>query len=65
MKTLSISVPDALASELLAYKSVAFIKTLLIKVIADVLREGRVAAAESVKPAVIPVDDQMISVNII
>jgi hypothetical protein len=65
MKSLTISVPDAFATELIAYKSVPQLKELLTKVLADLLREARTKSAEAAKPAVLPVDEAGISFSII
>ena len=63
-KSITIVVPDALAAEILAFKTGAEVKELLKKVLADLVREARQKAAEAAKPVVSPVDDSGVSVTI-
>lgn len=55
-KTLSLSIPDALAVELLTKRTAAEWKGFLIQVMTDELRDIRRNAAEKAKPAVVEPD---------
>ncbi len=63
-KSITIVVPDDLATELLAYTTPAYVKSLFRKVLADLLREARTAVAEAAKPPIVPVDDSGVDVSI-
>lgn len=63
-KSITISVPDDLAIEMLDYKTTQEIKDMLKGVLASLVREARQKVAEDSKPAVLPVDDSGLSIII-
>lgn len=64
-KTLSVTVPDAVATELLTKRNAAEWKQFLIDVLANELRDVRRKAAEAAKPAVVEPDTSTFSASLV
>lgn len=65
MKTLSISVPDAVATELLTKRTAAEWKQFLVDVIANELRDIRRKVVEAATPAIVEPDTSIFTTNLV
>ena len=65
MKTLSISVPDAVATELLTKRTAAEWKQFLVDVIANELRDIRRKVVEASTPAIVEPDTSTFTTGLV